>query len=78
MKSNLIYSKDKLYVHLNGKTSKKDINNLYNKLNYLVNIYEINDIVFNINNLVKNGNIDIDNFIDNYKYEFSGEITIKK
>ena len=78
MKSNLIYSDDKLYVYLNGKSNKKDFRNLYNKLNYLVNSYDINDIIFNINNLNSNQNIDISNFIDNYKYEFSGEITIEK
>jgi len=78
MKSNLIYSDDKLYVYLNGKSNKKDFKNLQNKLNYLVNSYDINDIVFNIDKLNNNGNIDISNFIDNYKYEFSGEITIEK
>lgn len=74
MKSNLIYNSDKLYVNLDGKANKKDFKNLCNKINYLVNEYQINDVVFSVAKLDKS----IDKLINDYKYEFSGEITIEK
>lgn len=74
MKSNLIYNSNKLFVEMNGKVNKKDFRNLCHKINYLVNEYQINDIVFNVDKLDNN----IDKYINDYKYEFSGEITIEK
>ena len=74
MKSNLIYNSDKLYVNLDGKVNKKDFKNICHKIDYLTSEYQINDIVFNIEKLDNN----IDKLINDYKYEFSGEITIEK
>lgn len=78
MKTDLIYSNETLFVNLNGSINKKELSKLKSKINYITNEYPINDIVFDAKNLVVDSNSDLNNFIDNYKYEFSGEIIIKK
>lgn len=78
MKTDLIYSNETLFVNFNGSINKKELSKLKSKINYITNEYPINDIVFDAKNLVVDSNSDLNNFIDNYKYEFSGEIIIKK
>ena len=78
MKTDIIYSNETLFVNFNGSIDKKELSKLKNKINYITNEYPINDIVFDTKNLIINSNINLNNFIDNYKYEFSGEIIVKK
>ena len=77
MKTDIIYSNETLFVNFNGSIDKKELTKLKNKINYITNEYPISDIVFDTKNLLLNSNNEINNFINNYKYEFSGEIIIK-
>ncbi len=52
MKSDIIYSNEKLYVILEGVMKKKDIKNLENKINNIISEYGINDVVFDTKKLL--------------------------
>lgn len=76
MKTDIVYSNETLFVNLSGSINKRELNKLKDKINYITNEYSINDVVFNTKNLISNRSFD--SFLNNYKYEFSGEIIIDK
>ncbi len=61
-----------MYINLDGEEDSKQLNALNHKINYLVNEYKINNLIFNVDNL----NHNMKNIINKYKYEFSDEICI--
>lgn len=77
MKTDIIYNNETLFVNFNGSINKGELNKIKSRINYITNEYPISDIVFDTKNLLSD-NISLNNFIENYKYEFSGEIIIKK
>ena len=54
MKKDIIYSDEKLYVFLEGYMGKKDIKDLKNKVDNIVNEYQINDVIIDTKNLINN------------------------
>lgn len=56
MKTDIIYSNDVLLVNLEGSMIQSDYEKLKKKVNYIINEYQINDIVVDIKNVVVDNN----------------------
>lgn len=56
MKTDIIYSNDILLVNLEGSMIQSDYEKLKKKVNYIINEYQINDIVVDIKNVVIDNN----------------------
>ena len=70
------YSRDTLYVNLEGIVNKKNIQILKKKLYYILDEYNILDIVINIHNTRM---IDKDEFyelLDDYDIKYGGNLEV--
>lgn len=78
MKTDMIYSDDTLFIYLEGKANKKNMKILRNKMVNIINEYQINDIVIDAKNIRKNNDLYLDDFVDDYRFRFDGDIVIRK
>ncbi len=75
-KTDMEYSRDTLYVNLEGIVNKKNIQILKKKLYYILDEYNILDIVINIHNTRM---IDKDEFyelLDDYDIKYGGNLEV--
>ncbi len=75
-KTDIEYSRDTLYVNLEGIVNKKNIQILKKKLYYILDEYNILDIVINIQNTRM---IDKDEFyelLDDYDIKYGGNLEV--
>lgn len=64
MKTNIIYSDNKLFVYLEGSIRKREIKVLKNKMENIINEYQINDVILDTKKL-DNDKLCLD-ILDNY------------
>ena len=75
-KTDIEFSKNTLYIDTEGPINKKNILKLKKKLYYIIEEYNIGDIVLNIK---KSNDIDeqaLYNFLDEYDELYGGNITL--
>ena len=75
-KTDIEFSKNTLYIDIEGPVNKKNIQKLKKKLYYIVEEYSIGDVVLNIE---KGKDIDEEalyEFLDEYDEIYGGNITI--
>lgn len=75
MKTDIIYSDDTLFIYLEGNINKKGIKKLKDKMNNIINEYQINDVVIDTKNIIENNDIFFNDLVSEYK---KSEIVIKK
>ncbi len=75
MKTDIIYSDDTLFIYLEGNMNKKGIKKLKDKMNNIINEYQINDVVIDTKNIIENNDIFFNDLVSEYK---KSEIVIKK
>ena len=76
VKMDFTYTKSTLFITLNGIINKKDIITLKRKMYYIVDEYEIDNIVLDIKNIK---NMDYDafyDFLDNYDIKYQGHLEV--
>lgn len=62
MKSDIIYSNETLYVILEGVGKRKDIKELKNKIDNIINEYGISDVVIDTKKLLNQNDLYFDIF----------------
>ncbi len=75
-KTDIEFSKNTLYIDIEGPVNKKNIQKLKRKLYYIVEEYSIGDVVLNVE---KGKDIDeqaLYNFLDEFDEIYGGNITI--
>lgn len=72
MKTNIIYTDNKLYVNTSGNIDKDNYNSLKEKVNYIINEYNINDVIFDF----KDSNIE-NEFLNDVNNNFNNAKIIK-
>lgn len=75
MKTDIVYSDETLFIYLEGNMNKKEIKKLKDKMDNIINEYQINDIVLDTKNLLKNDSSFFNELISEYK---SNEVVIKR
>ncbi len=72
MKTNIVYTDNKLYVNTSGNIDKDNYNSLKEKVNYIINEYNINDVIFDF----KDSNIE-NEFLNDVNNNFNNVKIIK-
>lgn len=76
VKMDFMYTKSTLFITLNGIINKKNISTLKRKMYYIVDEYEIDNIVIDIKNI---HTMDYDafyDFLDNYDIKYQGHLEV--
>jgi len=77
MKTDIIYSDDTLFVYFEGTINKKELKSLKKKIYNIVDEYQINDIVFDLEKVISYDN-NLDLFIKEYNHIYDNNIKIIK
>lgn len=75
-KTDIEFTKNTLFIDIEGPINRKNILKLKRKLYYITNEYNIGDIILDIH---KSDNIDEEalyNFLEEYEHTFEGNISI--
>lgn len=75
MKTDIIYSNETLFIYLNDNLNKKEIKMLKNKMDNIINEYQINDVVIDTKNIGEVNDLIFTELINDYR---RNEIIIKK
>lgn len=75
MKTDMIYSDDTLFIYLEGSINKKEVKKLKNRIDNIINEYQINDVVIDTKNMIKSNDLFFNDLVNEYK---KNEVIIKK
>jgi anti-anti-sigma regulatory factor len=78
MKTDIIYTKDTLFINLSGIMNKKEINNLKKKIYTIVLDYGINNVVIDIRKIITMDKEYFYHFLDEYDSNFNGYLKLKE
>ena len=76
MKTEIIYSKNTLYITLEGMVLKKQINALKQKIYYIINEYSVEDIVIDLKQIDSIDKEAFYDFLDEYDIKYGGNLVV--
>lgn len=76
MKTDIIYSKNTLYITVEGMLLKKQITTLKQKIYYIINEYSVEDIVIDLKNINSYDKEAFYEFLDDYDIKFGGNLAV--
>lgn len=75
-KTEIEFSKNTLYINLGGTVNSKSLNKLKQKIDYIINEYNIFDIVINIEGSEYIDMIAFSNFLDEYDIKYGRNLIV--
>lgn len=75
-KTEIEFSKNTLYINLGGTVNSKSLNKLKQKIDYIINEYNIFDIVINIEGNEYIDMIAFSNFLDEYDIKYGRNLIV--
>lgn len=75
-KTEIEFSKNTLYINLGGTINSKSLNKLKQKIDYIINEYNIFDIVINIEGNEYIDMIAFSNFLDEYDIKYGRNLIV--
>jgi len=75
-KTDIEFSRNTLYIDIEGIINKKNLTNLKKKLYYIANEYSIGEVILNIQKSKYIDQIALYDFLDEYDEIYGGSITI--
>lgn len=75
-KTEIEFSKNTLYINLGGTINSKSLNKLKQKIDYIINEYNIFDIVINIEGSEYIDMIAFSNFLDEYDIKYGRNLIV--
>ncbi len=75
-KTEIEFSKNTLYVNVEGTVNRNNLMKLKQKLYYIIDEYNVFDIVINVKNSEYVDTIAFYNFLDEYDIKYGGNLTV--
>lgn len=76
MKTEIIYSKNTLYITVEGMLLKRQINALKRKIYYIINEYSVEDIVLDLKQIQALDKPSFYEFMDEYDIKYGGNLVV--
>ena len=77
MKTDIVYADETLTVYFEGNINKKSFNDLKKKLYNIIDEYQINDIVFDLEN-ASYSDSNLNKLLEDYNLIYNNNIKIKR